>query len=43
VTLTDKGAGYRGTFIADSFDLEGHLIPELHAEGLVVARRLNVD
>jgi len=43
VTLTDKGSGYRGTFVADSFDLNGYLIPELHAEGLLVGTRLSVD
>jgi hypothetical protein len=32
ITLNDKGNGYTGSFVADSFDLQGHLLPELHAQ-----------
>jgi hypothetical protein len=38
-----NGKTYAGTFVADSYDLDGNAIPELHTEGTVRATRLHVD
>jgi hypothetical protein len=45
VTLKVDRAGnrYTGTFVADSLDLSGDPIPELHVEGVVRATRITVD
>jgi hypothetical protein len=43
ITLNDKGNGYTGTFVADSYDLNGNLLLDLHATGQLVGTRLNVD
>jgi hypothetical protein len=42
-TVSADGQAYEGTFISDSYDLDGHVIPELHAEGTVRGTRINVD
>jgi hypothetical protein len=43
VTLDRRGNVYEGTYVADSFDLSGALIPELHAEGNVTGQRITVN
>lgn len=43
VQVLPGGQGYLGTFLSDSFDLDGKVIPELHAEGTVEAVRITVD
>ena len=44
VTFTVNRSGeYRGTFVADSYDLSNERIPELHVEGEVTALRLAVE
>jgi hypothetical protein len=43
ITLNDKGNGYTGTYVADSYDLNGVILNDLHAAGTVVGSRLNVD
>lgn len=43
VRLNASGNGYSGTYSADSFDLQGNVIPELHAEGRLRGLRLSVD
>jgi hypothetical protein len=37
-----SGREYSGTFVADSYDLSNHVIPELHTEGTVRASRITV-
>jgi hypothetical protein len=34
---------FEGTYVSDSFDLEGQVIPELHGEGVVRGNRITVD
>jgi len=41
--LNASGNGYSGTYSADSFDLQGNVIPELHAEGRLRGLRLAVE
>jgi hypothetical protein len=43
VTLDRRGHAFTGTYVADSFDLNGTVIPELHAEGAVRSERITVD
>ena len=43
VTLDRRGNTFAGTYVADSFDLSGAVIPELHAEGAVRSVRITVD
>jgi len=45
VTLTvgPDGSAYDGTFVSDSFDLQGTVIPAFHAEGTVRGTRITVD
>jgi hypothetical protein len=43
VRLNASGTGYSGTYSADSFDLQGNVIPELHAEGRLRGLRLVVE
>ena len=42
LTVDQRGTAFKGTYVADSFDLSGALIPDLHAEGKVHARRITV-
>jgi hypothetical protein len=42
VRLDRRGNGYVGEYEADSFDLSGNVIPELHAEGIVRGTRITV-
>ena len=42
VTLDRHGNAFAGSYAADSFDLEGKLIPELHVEGRVKSERITV-
>jgi hypothetical protein len=42
VTLERSGNVFAGSYVADSFDLEGKLIPELHVEGKVGGQRITV-
>jgi hypothetical protein len=35
--------GYAGTYAADSFDLQGNVIPEAHAEGRLRGVRITVE
>jgi hypothetical protein len=42
-TLDRRGNVYTGRYEADSFDLEGKVIPELHAEGAVRGTRTVVN
>ena len=43
VTTDPHNNTFTGTFVTDSFDTLGNVIPELHAEGTVSADRINVD
>jgi hypothetical protein len=43
VRLDREGRTYAGTYVSDSFDLEGNRIPELHTEGRLRAARIRVD
>jgi hypothetical protein len=43
VRLDRSGHSYTGTYSADSFDLSGNVIPELHLEGRLRAARITVD
>jgi hypothetical protein len=43
VRLDRHGRAYSGRFVADSFDLDGHLIDSAHVEGTVEAKRITVD
>ena len=43
VRLNRGGHAYAGTYAADSFDLAGNVIPELHAEGRLRGVRITVD
>jgi hypothetical protein len=43
VRLDRAGNTYSGSYAADSFDLSGNLIPELHAEGRLRATRITVE
>jgi hypothetical protein len=43
VTLERRGNVFAGTYTADSFDLEGKVIPELHVEGNVRAERIRAN
>ena len=43
VTLSSTGDSYSGTFISDSFDTSGNVIPGLHAVGTVAATRITVE
>ena len=42
VRIDRHGNAYTGTYEADSFDLSGNVIPELHVEGSVRAQRITV-
>jgi hypothetical protein len=43
VTTDRRGNVYSGTYVADSFDLAGKVIPELHVAGNVRGVRITVD
>jgi hypothetical protein len=43
VRLNRVGSAYTGTYVSDSFDLSGRVIPELHAEGRLRGVRITVD
>jgi hypothetical protein len=43
VTLDRGGRTLSGTWTADSYDLDGNLIAELHAEGVMQSARVTVD
>jgi len=43
IKLGSDGNSYSGTFLSDSFDTSGNVIPSLHAEGTVVATRITVE
>jgi hypothetical protein len=43
VRLDRAGRTYAGTYVSDSFDLQGNRIPELHAEGRLRATRITVE
>lgn len=42
-TVDRGGQTFSGTFVTDSYDLDGNVIPQLHAEGIVRSARLTVD
>ena len=42
-TLSKDGNVYEGTFVSDSYDTAGVVIPILHAEGTVRGTRIEVD
>ena len=42
VRLDRRGNAYEGMYVADSYDLSGSVIPELHAEGVVRGSRITV-
>ena len=41
--VSRTGSSYEGRWSAQNFDPDGHLIPELNAEGVVRALRVTVD
>ena len=43
VRLNRSGNEYSGSYAADSFDLQGNVIPELHAEGRLQGRRISIE
>jgi hypothetical protein len=43
VRLNRTGNAYAGTYVSDSFDLSGNVIPDLHAEGRLRGVRMTVD
>ena len=43
VELGRGGQTFAGRYVTDSYDLDGHVIPELHAEGAVTAKRIRVN
>jgi hypothetical protein len=43
VRLDRSGRTYSGSYVSDSFDLQGNVIPELHAEGRLRAARITVE
>jgi hypothetical protein len=42
-SVSQDGRTYEGTFVSDSFDLQGNVIPALHAEGTLRGVRITVD
>ena len=42
-TVNRNGRSFTATFKTDSYDLEGKVIPELHADGRVRGTRISVD
>jgi hypothetical protein len=43
LTLGARGTSFRGTWVADSYDVEGDIIAELHAEGVTHGTRITVE
>jgi hypothetical protein len=43
VTVAPNGKAFTGTYVSDSFDVAGKVIPSAHAEGIVSASRITVD
>jgi hypothetical protein len=43
VELAAGGQVFSGRYVTDSYDVDGNVIPELHAEGVVTGSRINVD
>ena len=43
VTVAPNGKTFTGSYVSDSFDLSGNVIPSLHAEGVLSATRIAVD
>jgi hypothetical protein len=43
VRLDRRGNEYEGTYVTDSYDLSGNVVPELHAEGVVRGSRITVQ
>ena len=41
--LGPGGRTFSGRYVTDSYDLDGNVIPELHAEGVVTATRITAD
>ena len=42
-TISNDGNVYEGSFLSDSYDTGGAVIPALHAEGTVRGTRIDVD
>jgi hypothetical protein len=43
IRLDRSGRTFTGSYVSDSFDLQGNPIPELHAEGRLRAARITVE
>ena len=43
VELGPGGRTFSGHYVTDSYDNDGNVIPEFHAEGLITATRITVD
>jgi len=43
VTVDPHGNTFTGSYVSDSFDLNGDIIPAFHAEGSVSGKRITVD
>ena len=43
VELEHGGQSFSGRYVTDSYDVDGNVIPALHAEGAVSATRITVD
>ena len=43
VTVDPQGGTFTGSYVTDSYDTFGAVIPELHAEGVVNGSRITVD
>ncbi len=43
VTVAPNGKTFTGSYVSDSFDVDGKVIPSLHAEGNLSAKRITVD
>ena len=43
VDVANDGDTFTGTYVADQKDLSGNIIPGLHAEGLLKAKRFKID
>jgi hypothetical protein len=41
--LDRRGNSYMGTWVADSYDPDGTIIPELHAEGIARGTRISLN
>ena len=42
VTLSPNGNGFRGSYVSDSYDNAGKVIPAFHADGVVTGQRITV-